>query len=195
MALELPTEEVKIYIEEALEQFGILCTVDKTQSTKIMISDLLRSYSNIMENQKQAVVSKDITVIRGSEIEFFDGRMAIVFSIPNDDLVSLSMKILMCNAKLTVADTVDDYNDDGDIIGRHSETRTILSGFIERLTAKEKQFDVGLLHDAVLRFVTYVDADIGLDDGVEFKTKKYRVIDIDDITEGLLVVQLASVRA
>jgi hypothetical protein len=158
-----------------------------------MLSDLERTYSNLQENMKQAVVPHDIAVGRGSKIEFLStGKLGIVYNSPNDDLVSTSLRILICNTKVSVMEFNEIYDDDnGDITFSGYVEKATLDGFIERLSAQEKQYDVGLLHEAILRFVTYVDTDITLEDRVQFKAKQYRVVDIDEITEGLRVIQLA----
>lgn len=193
MAFDLPIDDVKVYIEDLLAQMGSSCTIDGV-STKIMISDLERAFNNIQENSKQAVISKDVAIVRGSKVNFTDGRKAICYTIPNDDIVSYSAKILMCNSTVDIYEYLEQYAPNGDVTDIQENIRATLDGFIERLTAKEKQFDVGLLHEAILRFTTYVDSDIKMDDIVFFKNEKYRVIDIDPIVEGLLIAQLASIR-
>lgn len=200
MAFDLPIDDVTGYVEDLLLQIGADCTVDGV-STKIMISDLQRAYSNIDENSKQAVLSKKIVVDKGSVVNFTDGRNALVYTIPNDDMVSYSMNILMCNSTIEVFRYAEVYDEDktsktfGDIVSSGEMSQGFVIGFIERLTAREKQYDVGLLHESVLRFISVVGSDLKMEDIVVFKTKKYRVVDIDDITEGLHVVQLASVRS
>ncbi|WP_336786951.1 hypothetical protein [Paenibacillus sp. MMO-177] len=200
MAFDLPIDDVTSYVEELLVQIGEDCVVDGVP-TKIMISDLQKAYSNIDENSKQAVVSKKIPINKGSTIQFTSGKTALVYTIPNDDIVSLSMTVLMCNANVEVFRYGQIFDEDptsstfGDMLNDGETSKGIVIGFIERLTAREKQYDVGLLHESVLRFISDVDSDIQLEDIVVFKNKKYRVVDIDDITEGLHVVQLASVRS
>jgi uncharacterized protein YkvS len=192
--IDLPISEVTGYLEGLLNELGDECVIDDLYETKIMISDLQRAFNNLQENSKQAVISKSIPVDRGSIIRFKDGRTAIVHTIPNNDIVSYSCKILMCNGTVKVYGYNEQYAPNGDVISKGEYEKSQVMGFIERLTAREKQFDGGLLHESILRFTTYVDADIDLDDIVSYKGKKYRVIDIDDITDGLWVVQLATVR-
>ncbi|MGE6227629.1 hypothetical protein [Paenibacillus chitinolyticus] len=200
MAFDLPIDDVTSYVEELLVQIGKVCTIDGV-ATKIMISDLQRAFSNIDENSKQAVVSKKIAVDKGSIINFADGTVGLAYTIPNDDIVSLSMKILMCNANVEILRYEEVFDEDpasstfGDILNEGEISKGFVNGFIERLTAREKQYDVGLLHESVLRFISDISANIQMDDIVVFKKKKYRVIDIDEITEGLCVIQLASVRS
>lgn len=199
MAFDLPIKDVTQYVEELLVQIGEDCTVDGVP-TKVMISDLQRTYNNIQENSKQAVVSNKISIDKGSIINFSDGRTGLVYTIPNNDIVSLSMTILMCNATVEVFRFEETYDNDpssktfGDIVSDGEESKGLVVGFIERLTAREKQYDVGLLHESILRFITSVGVDVQMEDHIVFKGKRYRVVDIDDITEGLHVVQLASVR-
>lgn len=193
---DLPINDVQVFVKELIDQIGEDCTVDGV-TTKTMVSDLPRAYNNLQENTKMCVLLKGITVKRGSKISLLtDGRVGIVYSMPNDDIVSLSMKILMCNAKADIFRIEEVYdNNTGDITSSGENLKANIDCFIERLTAMEKQYDVGLLHESILRMVTYVGTDILLEDTVKYKGKRYRVVDIDDITEGLLVIQLASVRS
>lgn len=197
---DLPTDEVKGYVKSLMEQIGESVVIDDTISTKIMIADLERVYDNLQQNMKRTVFKHDVVVSRGSRIHFNDGRIAIVYTVPNDDIVSKSAQILLCNSKVEVLTYGEVYDTDpnsktfGDIISKGLVHKEFCDGFIERLTAKEKQFDVGLLHDAILRFVTFQNANIDFEDIIIYKNKHYRVIDVDDITDGILVVQLATVR-
>lgn len=198
-AFDLPINEVKGYVSDLMVQIGENVTVDGV-STKIMIADLERIYSNLQQNMKNTVFLYDTTVTRGSRVNFEDGKVAIVYNNPNDDIVSKSAQILICNSSPEIYRYGEVYDTNrksptyGDIISKGLSLRGTAYGFIERLTAKEKQFDVGLLHDAILRFVTFKSTDTDLGDIFKYKGKQYRVIDVDDITEGILVIQLASVR-
>jgi hypothetical protein len=191
--VDLPINEVTGYLEGLLNQLGDECTIDGVQ-TKIMISDLIRIYDYIQENQKQAVVSKTITIKRGSKVLFHDGRKAMAYTIPNDDIVSYSTKLLMFNASLVIKNNEPTYNDDGDIISLDDSDRAVIDGFIERVTYNDKQFDVGVLPQIILRFTTYPDSQIKLNDNVMYKGKKYKVLDVNDVTEGLLVIELGDVK-
>ncbi len=202
-AFDLPIDEVKGYVSDMMSQMGQNATVDIVPS-KVMVADLERAYSNLQQSMKRIIFLYDTVVKRGSRIEFVDEverNIAIVFTNPNDDIVNKSAKILICNSKPKFTRKTETYITDpispnfGDIITNTGTPRIqYFDGFIERLSAKEKQYDVGLLHDAILRFITFEGSDIQLDDIVEFRNKSYRVIDVDDITEGILVIQLANVR-
>lgn len=197
---DLPTDEVKGYINDLMEQIGDEVVIDYTQTTKVMIADLERVYDNLQQNMKRTVLRQDINIKRGSRLDFKDGRIGIVFTSPNDDIVSLSAQILVCNSKPEILSYGELYDNDpksktyGDTIDKGLVHKCFADGFIERIDAKENQYDVGILHDAVLRFITFQGTDVALEDILIYHNKNYRVIDIDDITDGILVIQLASVR-
>ena len=196
---DLPIEEIKGYISDLMVQIGEDVTIDGIPS-KAMLADVERIYSNLEQNMKQIVLLYETEVERGSIIIFDEGKVAIVYTVPNDDIVSLSAKIVVCNSKPTVWRYEETFDEDpsstkfGDIKTKGLVIKGSHDGFIERLTAREKQMDVGLLHDAILRFITVTSADIVLGDTVKYKNKQYKVIDADDITDGILVIQLANVR-
>lgn len=199
-AFDLPINEVTGYVDDLMAQIGENVMIDGV-SSKVMIADLERVYSNMHQNMKRTVFLLNTKVRRGSKVEFEDGKTAIVYTEPNNDIVSKSAEILLCNSQISFYKYGEVYDTDptspsyGDIVSKGLNLKGEYFGFIERLTAKEKQFDVGLLHDAILRFVTFRNSDIELDDIAIYKNKKYRVIDVDDITEGILVIQLANVRS
>lgn len=199
-AFDLPIGEVKGYITDLMEQIGEVCVIDTQAPTKVMIADLDKIYSNLQQNMKKTVFLHDTVVERGSRVEFTDGRKAIVYTVPNDDIVSKSAQILLCNCSPEILSYGEVYDTNpssktfGDVISKGLVHKAVADGFIERLSAKEKQFDVGLLHDAILRLVTFQGTNVALEDILIYKDKHYRVIDVDDITEGILVVQLATVR-
>jgi hypothetical protein len=200
MAFELPTDEVKGYISELMGQIGEAVTIDGVDSL-VMIADLERIYNNMQQSMKRTVFIYESVVSRGSRVVFTNsGDVAIVYSTPNDDIVNKSANILMCNCSLDILSNQEVYDTDptsstfGDIITSGEVSKGVIDGFIERLSAREKQYDVGLFHDAILRFVTFTDSDIELGDVTNFKGKKYRVIDVDDITDGIRTVQLENLR-
>lgn len=192
MPLDLPISDVKVYVEDAINQLGIVCTVDGVP-TKIMVSDTTDSTNTMKEFIKLAVVSKDIDIKKGSAVIFADGRKAIVLTMPNDDMVSYSMRLLMCNSTVAIYNNVTLYDDVGDILEEVKFYKPELQGYIERITAREKILDLGIMNEAILKYITYTNADVVLYDYIEYKNKTYRVIDIDDVTDGILVLQLESV--
>ena len=198
-SFDLPVDEITSYINDLMEQIGESAIVDGVQ-TKMMIADLDRIVTNLQQNMKQTVFFHDISVQRGSRIELSDGRIAMVYTVPNDDIVNKSAQIILFNSSPLlnryeeVFDNSPNSKTYGDVISQQLVNKGNCAGFIERITSKEKQFDVGLLHDAILRFFTFRGVDIALDDIFIFNNKHYRVIDTDDITDGVLVVQLAFVR-
>jgi len=193
MPLDLPIDDVKVYVNDLLDQIGKSCTIDGI-STKIMLSDLEYTRSFLEENMKQAVIPQGVSVHRGSKVLITDsGLTGIVYTNPNDDLVSLSVRLLICNSSIQVKTYVKVYDKDtGDLTGNTSSLSTAITGFIERVSATEKQYDMGLLHETVLRFITFAGASIKMDDSVQFNNKNYKVIDINELTDGLLMVQLAN---
>lgn len=199
-AFDLPIEEIKVYIDELMEQIGENITVDGVP-TKAMLADLERAYSNLEQNMKRMVFLYDTKIKRGSKIIFNQDKIGIVYTVPNDDIVSLSADVVICNARPEVLryEEVFDTNPNsptyGDILSKSTVSKGYFDGFIERLTYREKQMDVGLLHDAILRFVTFQGVDIQLGDTFIYKGKKYRVIDLDDITDGILIIQLENLRS
>lgn len=192
-SIDLPLAEITSYMEGLLESLGVDCTIDGV-STKILISDIKDNLDAFSSNSKQIVISKTITVQKGSLVELHTGTNGIIYTAISDDMVSNSAKMLICNAVINVLSHETTYQTNGDISSDEETISCVLLGFIERVSAREKQMDIGLLYDTTLRLITFSDAEIVMDDIVDYKEKKYKVIDIDNITEGLLIIQLASIR-
>lgn len=191
IVIELPIEEVTGYLEGLLIGLGTDCTI-AGQSTKVMMSDLTKTYNNIEQNSKQVVVSKAVNVKRGDKVEFPDGRTAIVYTIPNDDVVSYSLRFLMCNSYMTFKRKGKDVYDEntGDLLVQDAPVEVSVHGFIEILSASSQEYDMGKSIKSNLRFTTFPDASIKVGDIALFEGREYDVYHIDDITEGRIVVSM-----
>lgn len=192
MALDLPISDIMVYVNDALQQFGSKCQIDGS-ATYIMMSNIDKQNTN--DNLKQAVISKNISVKKGSKIVFDDGKVAIVYTVPNDDMVSYSSQLLMCNGKIQLLEenTVYDENT-GKIISKSLDVKKELDGYIERESYDEKNIDLGLSQEERLKFVTFIDNDVKINDLVLFKDKKYKVIDIDNVVDGLLIIRIGGIK-
>lgn len=188
MALDLPISDVKEYVESFMQQIGIDCTIDGIP-TKVMLSDV-STYYNLHENMKQAVLLRDIPVRRGSKIITQNG-VSLVYTMPNDDLVSWSVKILMCNATLELIRQDIVYDEDtGDIISDSGSSANMIDGFIERAGALDKIYDLGIINEYAMKLTICSDTDVCVNDRIRYRNRLYRVIDINDMTGGLLLLLL-----
>lgn len=202
MTLDLPIEEMKEYVNSILDQIGEEVTVNINGKTlKIMIADLAKVYNNLDQNTKRVVLPHQSKIKRGDRIEFQDGRVGIVYTVPDDAVVSDYFEMVMCNAKIDVYFRGVEYDADpdsltfGDVIKEGDILRGQYEGFIERIGHRERNEDAGIFQDSILRFVTFYYPEISVEDIFYYRGKKYRVIDIDNITEGTLIIQLANLRA
>lgn len=204
---ELPIDDVKGYVNDLMiHQIGSKVLVDG-QTEFLMLSDLEKIYTNLQSNMKNAVFLHTSVARRGSRIEFKNGAVAIVYTNPNDDLVSLSAKIVICNAKLTIYRPERAYDEDpnsptyGDETERLMAKQAGLDVFIERINGEMRHRDVGLLHDTIMQCVTF-QKDVYPDDGegilvgdiIDYKGKYYEISDIDMITSGVTTLQMRSTR-
>jgi len=194
MALELPIADITQTLNEALDGFGTACTIDGV-ATNILISDEMPTNNFLKDASKLCVVKKAIAIQRGSKVIFTeDNKKGIVYTIPNNDMVAWSIRMLICNAVMITYEQVDTYDENtGDLLSSGEIPDSMIDGYVERLNATEKLLDVGLLHEAEIRFTTYDDVSLALEDVVNIKNKKYKIIDVNDMTDGLLVMQLESV--
>lgn len=191
MALNLPIEESIEIIRDIMEQLGVEAIIDGV-STRIMVSDLNRDYDRRSDHIKQTTVLKEVPIRRGSEVLFNDGNSAIVYTIPNDDIVSNSCKLLMCNGTLQKIERQTEYDENtGDVLGEQEILVAEYPAFIERKSGGETLIDAGISHEATAQAVVALSADISLGDRLEVQGKRFRVTDVDDMTE-LMVVGLAS---
>jgi hypothetical protein len=193
MALDLPISDVSTYVEELLDQIGQDCTINGV-ATKIMISDIQKPFGDVQE--KQAVVSHSVVVSQGTIINFSSGLTGIVYSHPTDDMVSFSMKVVVLNAtvhRTRVGEPVLDENT-GDILTEGVTDSVDILGYAQRVSSMLREAGMGLMQECVVALITPSDVDILMDDNINFKGKDYTVIDVDDITDGIYVIQLATVR-
>lgn len=191
MALNLPIEESVELLKGIMEQLGVDATVNGVP-TKIMVSDLNRDYSRFSDHIKQATVLKEVPLQRGSEVRFADGNSAIVFTIPNDDIVSNSCKLLMCNGVLQKVQIETQYDENtGDILSEQEVIVAEYPAFIQRRSGGEMLIDAGIFHEATVQAITALGCDLAHGDKVEINGKSFRVTDVDDMTE-LVVLGLVS---
>lgn len=191
IVIELPIDEVTGYLEGLLIGLGTECTINEIP-TRVMMSDLTKTYNNIEQNSKQVVVSKSVNVKRGDPVAFPDGRTAIVYTMPNDDVVSYSVRFLMCNSLVRFTRKGNDIYDEetGDLLVDATENEVLTDGFIEIMNSTSQEYDMGRTTRGNVRFTTYPDMDIKVGDVAHYEGKMYDVYHIDDITEGRLSVTM-----
>lgn len=191
IVIELPIDEVTGYLEGLLIGLGVDCVINGIPS-KVMMSDLTKTYNNLEQNSKQVVVSKSVNINRGDKVVFPDGRTAIVFTMPNDDVVSYSVRFLMCNSVIKFTRKGKDVYDEntGDLLINDTEAEVVTDGFVEIINSTAQEFDMGRTTRGTVKFTTYPDIAIKAGDVAHYDGKMYDVYHIDDITEGRLTVTM-----
>lgn len=208
---ELPIEDVKGYVNDLMiNQIGTKVDIDG-HTEFLMLADLEKIYTNLQSNMKNAVFLHTSVARRGSRVVFQNGSVAIVYTNPNDDIVSLSAKIVICNAKLAIYRPSKSFDEDphsptyGDEVERLMVKKAGIDVFIERINGEMRHRDIGLLHDTVMQCVAFQkdvlpeddasdDEGILVGDIVEYKGKYYEISDVDIITSGVTTLQMRSTR-
>lgn len=183
---------VSSVVADSLALVGVDCTIDGV-ATKALISDLTDAKSYLQENMKSVVVPKPFAVNRGSTIVLSDGRIGLVYTVPNDDQVVYSFRAMICNAKLDVIGDVVTFAPNGDELSRIPGTLASLDGVMERLSAGLRQTELGLVRQTLIRFYTFPSFKPELGVRVSMKGIEFKVTDVDDLEDGILILMLESV--
>ena len=198
---DLPLDEIKNYVNDLMiNQIGTKVFVDNNPEF-IITSDLKRVYTNIQSNMKEATFLHSTCAKRGSIIEFPNKSKAIVYDIPNDDIVMFSAKIVIFNSELNFYRPFEEYDEDtksktyGDMVKFMLLLDKKIPVFIERIDGQIRNDDVGILHDSVYRVIgsdSMINANV--EDVVTINGKYYEISDIDKLTSGICVLQLRTTR-
>ena len=198
---DLPLDDIKTYVNDLLiNQIGTKVLVDG-QPEFVITSDLKKIYSNIQSNMKDATFLHTSVAKRGSIVEFPNGSQAIVYNIPNDDIVILSARIVVFNNHIDFFRPRVEYDEDpksptyGDVKEILFMIEQSVPVFIEKIGVDFRNQDVGLLHDTVYRVIgsqNQIDTKVG--DVVTVEGKYYEISDIDTLTTGVCTIQLRTTR-
>lgn len=198
---DLPLDDIKTYVNDLLiNQIGTRVLVDG-QPEFIITSDLKKIYSNIQSNMKEATFLHTSVAKRGSIVEFLNGTQAIVYNIPNDDIVILSARIIIFNNHIDFFRPRVEY-DENPKSSTYGDVKEILfmreqsvPVFIEKIGVDFRNQDVGLLHDTVYRVIgsqSLIDTKVG--DVVMVEGRYYEISDVDTLTSGVCNIQLRTTR-
>lgn len=198
---DLPLDDIKTYVNDLLiNQIGTRVLVDG-QPEFIITSDLKKIYSNIQSNMKEATFLHTSVAKRGSIVEFLNGTQAIVYNIPNDDIVILSARIVVFNNRIDFFRPRVEY-DENPKSSTYGDVKEILfmreqsvPVFIEKIGVDFRNQDVGLLHDTVYRVIgsqSLIDTKVG--DVVMVEGRYYEISDVDTLTSGVCNIQLRTTR-
>lgn len=198
---DLPLEDIKDYVNDLMiNQIGTRVLVDG-QPEFVITSDLKKVYSNIQSNMKEATFLHTTVAQRGSIVEFPNGSQAIVYSIPNDDIVINSARIVIFNNHIDFFRPRVEYDEDphsptyGDVKEMLFMVEQSVPVFIEKIGVDFRNQDVGLLHDTVYRVVgsqSQIETRVG--DVVRVEGRYYEISDVDTLTMGVCNIQLRTTR-
>lgn len=200
-AFDLPLEDIKDYVNDLMiNQIGTRVLVDG-QPEFVITSDLKKVYSNIQSNMKEVTFLHTTVAQRGSIVEFPNGSQAIVYSIPNDDIVINSARIVIFNNHIDFFRPRVEYDEDphsptyGDVKEMLFMIEQSIPVFIEKIGVDLRNQDVGLLHDTVCRVVgsqSQIETRVG--DVVRVEGRYYEISDVDTLTTGVCNIQLRTTR-
>lgn len=198
---DLPLDDIKDYVNDLMiNQIGTRVLVDG-QPEFVITSDLKKIYSNIQSNMKEATFLHTTVAKRGSIIEFPNGSKAIVYNIPNDDIVINSARIVIFNNHIDFFRPRVEYDENpnsptyGDVKEMLFMIEQSVPVFIEKIGVDFRNQDVGLLHDTVYRVIgsqNQIDTKVG--DVVTVEGGYYEISDVDTLTSGVCTIQLRTTR-
>ena len=198
---DLPLEDIKDYVNDLMiNQIGTRVLIDG-QPEFVITSDLKKVYSNIQSNMKEVTFLHTTVAQRGSIVEFPNGSQAIVYSIPNDDIVINSARIVIFNNQIDFFRPRVEYDEDphsptyGDVKEMLFMIEQSIPVFIEKIGVDFRNQDVGLLHDTVYRVVgsqNRIETRVG--DVVRVEGRYYEISDVDTLTTGVCNIQLRTTR-
>lgn len=201
-SFDLPIDDFTEMVNDlTINQLGTGVKVDGKREY-ILLSDLAKIYTNLQSNMKNCTFLHSTRAKRGSRIDFDKGASAVVYSIPNDDFVSYSAQIVIFNSVLEFYELPNEVDDDprsptyGDFVQNKKILKNKIDCFIEKANGDVRHQDVGILQDTVLRVIAIQDEvpSVTVGDTVHFQGKYYEVNDYDDITSGIITIQLRNTR-
>lgn len=201
-SFDLPIDDFTEMVNDlTINQLGTGVKVDGKQEY-ILLSDLAKIYTNLQSNMKNCTFLHSTRAKRGSRIDFDKGASAVVYSIPNDDFVSYSAQIVIFNSVLEFYELPNEVDDNprsptyGDFVQNKKILKNKIDCFIEKANGDVRHQDVGILQDTVLRVIAIQDEvpSVTVGDTVHFQGKYYEVNDYDDITSGIITIQLRNTR-
>lgn len=204
-SFDLPVDDYRHTVADLMiNQVGVKVKIDGTME-HIMLSDLDRVYTNIQGNMKDVSYLYPSNARRGSRIDFPNGAVGLVWSIPDDDIVSKSSKALILNNHVGFFRTLSGYDEDpksptyGDSIDNMLLSVKDIDCFVERVDGEIRAHDVGILYDTVIRMYTFQsdvtkNPEIKVGDVAKVLGKYFDVNDVDNLTSGISKIQLANSR-
>ncbi|MBU5669655.1 hypothetical protein KQI68_07350 [Peptoniphilus sp. MSJ-1] len=198
---DLPLDDIKTYVDDLLiHQIGTKVLVDGNPEF-VITSDLKKVYTNIQGHMKDATFLHTTAAKRGSIVEFPNGSLAIVYTIPNDDIVIKSARIVIFNNYIDFFSPRVEYDEDpnsptyGDVKEFLVITEKRMPVYIEKTGIEYRNQDVGLLHDTVYRLVgSQKDMTAKIGDVVLVEGGYYEISDKDTLTSGICNMQLRTTR-
>lgn len=204
-SFDLPIEDYRLEVADLMiNKVGVKVKIDGS-TEHIMLSDLDRVYTNIQGNMKDVSYLYPSNARRGSRIDFANGAVGLVWSIPDDDIVSKSSKALILNNRVSFYRTFSGYDEDpdsptyGDSIDNMLLDVKQIDCFVERVDGEIRAHDVGILYDTVIRMYTFQsevtkNPEIRVGDVAKVLGKYFDVNDVDNLTSGITKIQLANSR-
>lgn len=187
-----------------IQQVGVKVSIDGT-TEHIMLADLDRIYTNLQGNMKDVTYLFATTAKRGSRVDFPNGAIGMVWSIPDDDIVAKSSKMLIFNSNVQFFRRMSGYDEDvnsptyGDAIENTLLDMKLSPCFVERIDGEIRAHDVGILQESILRMFTFQsevkkDPEIKIGDVAMIDGAYYDVGDVDNFTSGITRIQLKNSR-
>ncbi len=204
-SFDLPVNDYRDTVADIMiNQVGVKVKIDG-QTEHIMLSDLDKVYTNIQGNMKDVSYLYGSSVKRGSRIDFDSGAIGLVWSIPDDDIVSESSKALILNNQIEFFRISSGYDEDPDSPTYGDAQESVLldlktvDAFVERVDGQIRSHDVGILYDTVVRAYTFqkdviADPELRVGDVAKVLGKYFDVNDVDNLTSGITKVQLKNSR-
>ena len=204
-SFDLPVNDYRDTVADIMiNQVGVKVKIDG-HTEHIMLSDLDKVYTNIQGNMKDVSYLYGSNVKRGSRIDFDSGAIGLVWSIPDDDIVSESSKALILNNQIEFFRISSGYDEDPDSPTYGDAQESVLldlktvDAFVERVDGQIRSHDVGILYDTVVRAYTFqkdvvAEPELRIGDVAKVLGKYFDVNDVDNLTSGITKVQLKNSR-
>lgn len=168
--------------------------------TKGQVQDKERMTNTKEENTKTMTCMLNVEVHRGSLVEIkthTDGEYdvkGIVMTIPNKTAVDYYFTALIFNNEVIRERSKPQYDDYGDIIGYQNVSSDSIPCFLQRISASQRKFDAGIERESVNELITLKSEDIKIDDILKVRTNRYKVIDIEELDQDILVCYMTYFR-
>lgn len=158
-------------------------------------------YSTQDKNSKLMTCLLDIDVHRGSFVEMKSDETdnnfsikGIVTSIPNTTPVDKYFTVLFFNAEIARKRKRYQYNADGDVVSDDSDITENIPCYIERVGMRERQVNVGIERNSVNKLIAHKSCDVVKDDVLYVGDNSYRITDIEELEEDMLVAYMTFYR-